>query len=226
MIGVLGFRLPTSPEYFVGTNCTFERPEKARGCTDIYIGAILSLLVVHSFGRVVARNEREAQIQHPSAWDPIFKVQEATSSGISGSHLQRAWSSISVASNPRNRRTLYTADLDVQSPQTPEHLASTSKPPDNPFEDFEPDQIDDRNAYTDESSYYTGAQKERRRDPFRSEVAEERTRPDKLFLSTAHPVDQGASSTWIQSNTFFESERDSVTSEYSVLIPTRRKGSI
>jgi len=33
--------------------------------------AIISLLVIHSFGRVVRRHEKDALFQHPSAWSPV-----------------------------------------------------------------------------------------------------------------------------------------------------------
>lgn len=35
-----------------------------------FVGAVISILNIHSFGRVVRRHEREAILQHPSAWDP------------------------------------------------------------------------------------------------------------------------------------------------------------
>jgi len=33
--------------------------------------AVISLLVIHSFGRVVRRHEKDALFQHPSAWSPV-----------------------------------------------------------------------------------------------------------------------------------------------------------
>ncbi|KZT30370.1 hypothetical protein NEOLEDRAFT_1173810 [Neolentinus lepideus HHB14362 ss-1] len=38
---------------------------------------VMSLLVVHSFSRVVRRHEREALLQHPAAWDPMYRAEEA-----------------------------------------------------------------------------------------------------------------------------------------------------
>ena len=64
-------------------------------------GAILSLLVISSFGRVVERHEREAMMQNPSTWEPLYKVEEATHGKV-----RRGISSASVASNPRRKRSV------------------------------------------------------------------------------------------------------------------------
>ncbi|TFK57312.1 hypothetical protein OE88DRAFT_1730691 [Heliocybe sulcata] len=37
----------------------------------------MSLLVVHSFSRVVRRHEREALLQQPASWDPMYRAEEA-----------------------------------------------------------------------------------------------------------------------------------------------------
>lgn len=169
-------------------------------------------MVIHSFGRVVARNERDAQIQHPSAWDPTFKVQEATSSGISGSHLQRAWSSISVASNSRSRRTNYATDLDIQSPRSPDELPNTNEHTENPFDDFERVQPNDANTRVVKAPYSAVTPTQRHHDI--SEVEDERTRHENPFLS---PEESNVSRARLARNAALQAERESVSSEYSAL---------
>lgn len=132
MVGVFG-DLPTSPAFLIGADCEYACLYNSAKRIKLETGAILSLLVIHSFGRVVARHEREALLQHPSAWDPLYYVEKATNGSI-----RRALSSASVASNPRrNLKTvdpLYDqGDLDVDL--TPR--AQPSQQPNNPFEDFE-----------------------------------------------------------------------------------------
>lgn len=122
----------------------------------MFLGAILSLLVMNSFDHVVERSEREALVQHPSAWDPLYHVEKATNGDV-----RRVLSSVSVASNPRRNRS--TVDLDdeqdavviapdnrVTRDALPPPLPLPGFPPpptpsqpsplfraDNPFEDFE-----------------------------------------------------------------------------------------
>lgn len=102
-------------------------------------GGILSLLVIHSFGRVIKRLEREAIIQHPSTWDPIYHVEKATN-GI----VRPGLSSASVASNPfRGRPLADLTDNDEASNQgqnntlRPSADVPTSLSAENPFDDFE-----------------------------------------------------------------------------------------
>ncbi|KLO20574.1 hypothetical protein SCHPADRAFT_12521 [Schizopora paradoxa] len=116
--------LPTSPSFLIGAHW-----------------AILSLLVIYSFGRVIERHEREALMQNPSSWDPLYKVEQAT--GESGD-IPRALSTASVASNPGRRRS---SEEDIVRQR--ERAATQSRPmfnvaqdgsnprADNPFEDFE-----------------------------------------------------------------------------------------
>jgi len=103
--------------------------------------AILSLLVICSFGRVIERHEQEALMQNPSSWDPLYKVEQAF--GESGV-IPRALSTVSVASNPGRRRSseegiaVRQAERPVvQNGPTFEAVQGGNPPADNPFEDFE-----------------------------------------------------------------------------------------
>ncbi len=54
---------------------------------------------MHSFDRVVRRHEKEAILQHPSAWDPLYRAElEASRAFQRGQHAGRAYSPISVVS--------------------------------------------------------------------------------------------------------------------------------
>lgn len=171
------------------------------------------MLVIHSFGRVVARNEREAQIQHPSAWDPTFKVQEATSSGFNDSHLQRAWSSLSIASNPRMRRGFHVPELAAHSPQSPvQVLPPVTGPSDNPFEDFE--SIREHDVGRDyiagsQSSAATPSDLHHESSMSANVIPRDQSGRGNPFFSptrvATHNIERG---TWV-------AERDSVVSEYS-----------
>jgi len=104
------------------------------------------VLVIYSFGRVVERHEREAMMQNPSSWDPLYKVEQATRDGV----VPRALSSISVASNPRRPlRVVPNDDPYTAIPASALRSGHTYEvvprerdegrlpPEDNPFEDFE-----------------------------------------------------------------------------------------
>ena len=162
----------------------------------------------------MARNERDAQIHHPSAWDPTFKVQEATSSGVSGTHLQRAWSSISVASNPRARRANYATDIDVQSPRSPDELPNANAMNENPFEDFERIQTVDTNIRVVKAPYTVMSPTQRHHNAPESDDSGERARHENPFLS---PEESNVSRARLARNAMLTGERESVTSEYSVL---------
>lgn len=88
----------------------------------------MSLLVIHNFGRVVARHEREAILQHPSAWDPMRKADRAinTTSRLGGP--PRAWSPVSIPTRPHTRHSRPTESRDA---------VSDTLHAENPFEDFE-----------------------------------------------------------------------------------------
>ncbi|KAH8120095.1 hypothetical protein DFH11DRAFT_1500099, partial [Phellopilus nigrolimitatus] len=101
--------------------------------------AILSLLVLHSSGRVVERHEREALLQHPSAWDPLYHVEKATNGNVRHAY---ALSSASVASNSwRSRRPTGDTLAEENEPIDPRDVPTVEKdissPIQNPFEDFE-----------------------------------------------------------------------------------------
>lgn len=78
-------------------------------------GAIISLLAVHSFGRVVHRNEREALLQHPATCTAILRAAKDNAQ-----NKKRTRSS----SLPRRTRSL--------------RIASTIDIVDDPFEDSQP----------------------------------------------------------------------------------------
>lgn len=99
---------------------------------------MLSLTVMNSFARVIQRHEREALLQHPSAWDPLYHVEKATNGDV-----RRALSTASVASNPyRARSTIEVLD-DEDGPDYERHSRTrqddqvTQHSAENPFEDFE-----------------------------------------------------------------------------------------
>ncbi|KAF8898592.1 hypothetical protein BD779DRAFT_1666412 [Infundibulicybe gibba] len=50
--------------------------------------AIISLLAIHSFGRVVRRHERDALLQHPSTWDALVRAGHATPNAPQRGRLQ------------------------------------------------------------------------------------------------------------------------------------------
>lgn len=54
---------------WVAANCTVLSIQSTSLINNIFLGAIISVLVIHSFGRVVRRHEKDALLfQHPSAW--------------------------------------------------------------------------------------------------------------------------------------------------------------
>lgn len=60
-----------------------------------------------SFGRVVRRHEREAILQHPSAWDPVYRAELEASHAFARGRSRRAYSPISVVSRvPRRAHTI------------------------------------------------------------------------------------------------------------------------
>ncbi|KAJ7431821.1 hypothetical protein B0H11DRAFT_1761405 [Mycena galericulata] len=50
--------------------------------------AVISLLVIHSFGRVVRRHEKDALFQHPSTWSPVNHRAPYSRRAFPGSHLR------------------------------------------------------------------------------------------------------------------------------------------
>ncbi|KAF7791960.1 hypothetical protein EIP86_002986 [Pleurotus ostreatoroseus] len=66
---------------------------------------VVSLFTMHSFSRVVRRHEHEAILQHPSAWDPIYRAElEAARAFKSSSRARPAYSPVSVMSRRPTRR--------------------------------------------------------------------------------------------------------------------------
>ena len=64
---------------------------------------------MHSFGRVVRRHDREAILQNPTAWDPIYRAElEAARAFRKGRLSRRAYSPVSISS----RRPRYTTASD------------------------------------------------------------------------------------------------------------------
>jgi hypothetical protein len=83
---------------------------------DIQWG-IISLLSVHSFGRVVRRHEREEILQHPSAWNSAVRGERVMREAHRQSGPGRPLSPVSVASRTRQR------------------APSLNQEPENPFAD-------------------------------------------------------------------------------------------
>lgn len=92
------------PTAWIMLNCErfmFEHIPSTNGGT----GFIVSALTMHSFSRVVRRHEREAILQHPSAWDPTYRAeQEVARTFQRGRHARRGLSPVSAASHWRPRR--------------------------------------------------------------------------------------------------------------------------
>lgn len=59
---------------------------------------------MHSFGRVVRRHEREAILQHPTAWDPIYRAELEASRAFNRGRRGRTFSPVSVASRRPRRK--------------------------------------------------------------------------------------------------------------------------
>ncbi|KAJ3554697.1 hypothetical protein NM688_g2969 [Phlebia brevispora] len=65
---------------------------------------VVSLFTMHSFSRVVRRHEHEAILQHPTAWDPVYRAELEASRAFNGGRRGRMYSPVSVASR-RPKRT-------------------------------------------------------------------------------------------------------------------------
>ncbi|KAL5534455.1 hypothetical protein ACEPAG_917 [Sanghuangporus baumii] len=107
--------------------------------TGSYWG-ILSLLVMQSFRRVVQRHEREALLQHPSTWDPLYHVEKVTNGevrqGISTASVSsNPWRARSMIINPLSGPSEGVDPLDRQEESSKD--ARTRNVAENPFEDFE-----------------------------------------------------------------------------------------
>ncbi|KAJ8456314.1 hypothetical protein ONZ45_g18772 [Pleurotus djamor] len=63
--------------------------------------AVISVLAIHSFGRVVKRNERDALLHHPTMWDSALSADKATAEVYGQSRFRRPWTPVSVASHRR-----------------------------------------------------------------------------------------------------------------------------
>ncbi|KAK7694521.1 hypothetical protein QCA50_001707 [Cerrena zonata] len=70
----------------------------------IFNWIIISAFTMHSFSRVVRRHEREAILQHPSAWDPMYRAELEAAKVFRQGRPRRAFSPVSVVSR-RPRRT-------------------------------------------------------------------------------------------------------------------------
>ncbi|KAF9499792.1 hypothetical protein BDN71DRAFT_64144 [Pleurotus eryngii] len=62
---------------------------------------VISALAIHSFGRVVWRNERDAILQHPTTWDSALSADKATAEAYCRGRCRRPWTPVSVASYRR-----------------------------------------------------------------------------------------------------------------------------
>ncbi|KAL4243540.1 hypothetical protein ABKN59_001109 [Abortiporus biennis] len=74
---------------------------------DGWIGVnwmIVSFFTMQSFSRVVRRHDREAILQHPSAWDPIYRAELEASRAFHQGNSRRPLSPISVVSRQQRRR--------------------------------------------------------------------------------------------------------------------------
>ena len=78
------------------------------------IGSVISLLGIHSFGRVIHRHEIEATLQHPWSWEPSFQTGERKLNILRQSN-RRPWSPPLSITSRRARRSVATShddDLD------------------------------------------------------------------------------------------------------------------
>ncbi|CAL1696081.1 unnamed protein product [Somion occarium] len=70
----------------------------------IFNWVIVSAFTMNSFSRVVRRHEREAVLQHPSAWDPMYRAELEASRVFQQGLSRRTFSSVSVISRRPRRR--------------------------------------------------------------------------------------------------------------------------
>lgn len=73
------------------------------------IGTVISLLSIHSFGRVVHRHEIEAMLQHPWSWEPSFQTDQRKVNTLQQSKSRRPWSPPLSITSRRARRSVVTS---------------------------------------------------------------------------------------------------------------------
>lgn len=76
------------------------------------IGTVISLLGIHSFGRVVHRHEIEATLQHPWSWEPSFRTDQQKADVLRQSKSRRPWSPPISITSRRGRRSVATSPHD------------------------------------------------------------------------------------------------------------------
>lgn len=93
---------------WVSIPCTYVdgSPDQLLTC-DYMLGLLLSLCTLGSFGEVVRRHERDAILQHPAAWDPVYRAELEASRAFSGRN-GRSYSPVSVCSRVPPRAPLFT----------------------------------------------------------------------------------------------------------------------
>ncbi|KAI0348654.1 hypothetical protein BDW22DRAFT_112554 [Trametopsis cervina] len=64
---------------------------------------LLSIFSMGSFGRVVRRHERDALLQHPAAWDLMYRAELEASRAFASGRTRRPYSPISVVSRTPHR---------------------------------------------------------------------------------------------------------------------------
>ncbi|EJD04180.1 uncharacterized protein FOMMEDRAFT_167420 [Fomitiporia mediterranea MF3/22] len=109
---------------------------------EVFVGSywgILSVLVIHSFGRVVERHEREAFLQHPSTWDSLYNVDKSDNGAAHQGPINE-----SIPYNSNSWRTQPSAEppagasgnINARDARE-EPSRNVSNASENPFEDFE-----------------------------------------------------------------------------------------
>ena len=63
------------------------------------IGIVISAFTMHSFKRVVRRHDREAILQHPTVWNPLYQADHVARRAMNAGHrVQRSRSPVSLRS--------------------------------------------------------------------------------------------------------------------------------
>jgi hypothetical protein len=85
-------------------NCQSGHRTACSSLTLASSGAVVSLLAVHSFGRVIKRHEIEAMMQHPWSWDRSFQPDRRGMETSRRARRSQPWSSTISISSRRSRR--------------------------------------------------------------------------------------------------------------------------
>ncbi|KAI0079570.1 hypothetical protein K474DRAFT_1617326 [Panus rudis PR-1116 ss-1] len=126
--------LVTAVVMLVGTTCNFLLGPSGWLVVN---WTIVSIFTMDSFGRVYRRHEKEAILQHPSAWDPIYRAELEASRAFNQGRPRRAYSPVSVISRHPRLQEWTGAGLmggHELPPKRPSlsHMTSSSRPPSGP----------------------------------------------------------------------------------------------